>query len=273
MLTPARGGLAALLLAGILAGRAAADVVDFTWSPAYPVMGEMVTYTATDNHSRPVTQWLWQYKFTSGSCTDDWHNGPLQGQPVVYFFENDPGIWLVRLTVTYGGPPYPPPPNTVITKSVIILPPTKVVPTDGWDTPAALGVPITVKFRIETSVRPCGIYLDAEAQELIVDRWLLSPPFSPEYPPDDTLWTPYPPPHPLFKIPHPGNQIEDVKDQTIPPGAWAQIPVGATYSRARQCMRLRYTDPCGDVQYIDLQSVNVNRIKVDANHWKVTAGP
>ena len=49
---------ATILFLSLLASQAIANVTDFTWSPGDPVMGEMVAYTAIDDHSRPVTSYL-----------------------------------------------------------------------------------------------------------------------------------------------------------------------------------------------------------------------
>jgi len=235
------GGLAALLLAGVLAGPAHANVTDFTISPSDPVMGEVVRYTAMDDQSRPVQTWLWEYKYTSGSCQSNWINGGINSS-VASYYETRPGTWDVRLTVTYAYPPSAP--TVIATHSVTVAPATKFTTVAGLNTPTPWTSNIVLKFRVEADSRPCGPYLNIGnaniAQEKITNIWQLSPPFQPEHPPD-VDWTP-PQPVANFRLQANGNtsEILDTQTMSMPPQFWALIPVNPNgyYTSIRQSLRL-----------------------------------
>lgn len=261
-------------MVGILADPAAALVTDFTLSPPDPVMGETVLYRAVDDGLGPsVASYTWQYKYTSGACSPGWITAGSHDSSVM-FSETRPGTWDVRLTVTYNPPPMPPHADTVITKSVTIAPATSFTIVEGLDTPTSRFNSITVKFRVNAASRPCGPGVSQTlAQEKITNKHLLSPPFYPEYPPDDTDWTPSAP-DPVFRFPPGSNTIWDVKSNgDVVNMEWANIPLGSTYYTITQHLRIKYTDPCSDLQTIDLGSVILRRVKSDDSNWKIQQGP
>ncbi len=237
-------------------------------------MGETVYYTAVnDGQGPPVATYTWEYKYTSGSCQGNWVNVG-SNSCLIAFIESRPGTWDVRLTVTYNPPPYPPHAPSPYINPVTVAPATKFTIVGGLDTPTSRFNPITVKFRVEAASRPCGPGVSMTlAQEKIENRHLLSPPFYPEYPPDDTNWTPDTP-DPAFRFPSGSNEIWDVKNNGSTVNmVWSQIQTGATYFSMRQMLRIKYTDPCSVVQTIDLGSVDLKRVKVDDSNWKVSRGP
>ncbi len=267
-----RGG-AAVLLVGLLTTPVAAVVTDFTWLPADPIMGETVAYTAvTDGQAPFPATYKWEYKFTSGSCQGTWIDS-MQTSQTASFVEHRPGTWDIRLTVTYNPPPFPVHAPTVITKSVTIAPATRFTIIGGLNTATSRFDSITVKYRVDAAARQCGPYVCVNvAQEKIVNKWFLSPPLFPQFPPDSD-WVPDTP-VPEFQFQLGSNEIWDVKvNGSTVNLVWSQIPIGSTYYLMTQNMRLKYTDPCGDTKYIDLGSVMLKRVKQDANNWIVTFGP
>jgi hypothetical protein len=260
------GGLAGLLIVGLLSTPAAALVTDFTWSPADPVMGEMVTYTAQNDGRNPVTSYKWEWKYTSGSRQLDWFDSGCTG-PTPTFWETRPGTWDMRLTVTYGGPPGPPPAPTVITKSVTIAPATHFTTVAGLNTSTIYTIAIVLKFQVDAASRPCGggIQMSCVAQERITNDWWLKPPADIEYPPD-TDWGPDTP-NERFALDR--EEILDRQTNGLYPSAWAQISSGIDFSVFTQELRLKYVDPCGDTKYIDLGSHIVFWFKVDPDNWEI----
>lgn len=261
----------ALVILGHLASQANADVTDFTYSPSAPLMGEVVTYTAVNNNTKPVVSYKWEYKFTSGACAGTWVTSPSNVSTVA-FFESRPGTWDVRLTVTYGASGgYPPPPPTVITKSVTIAPATKFSITSGLNTPTLNGQPIDFYFRVEGATRPCGTNLMGMfAQEKITNIWHLSPPWATLTEPDSD-WIPANPPSNVFELV--GNQIKDHKVTWVPPTKWNVIPAPSPFWKETQHIRLRYVDPCGDTKYIPLGSVVLERVKLNSTDYQFNTVP
>jgi len=256
-------------LVGVLAGPAAAVVTDFTVDPSDPVMGETVEYAAVDDGLYPPPDtYKWEYKYTSGSCQQDWVEGSTASY--VVFIESRPGTWDVRLTATYaqdssGDPPHAP---SVITKSVTIAPATHFTVLPGClDTPTLYTSSILLKFRVEAASRPCGHYICyLLAQESLTDIWCRKPPFTDEYP-ADVDWTPNVAVD-AFHLEE--NEIWDTHSVLWAPGDWSVIGEGQSFATLTQALRLKYTDPCNEIQTIDLGSHHLTRVKVDANNWKIT---
>lgn len=263
-----RGG-AAVLLVGLLTTPVAAVVTDFTWLPADPVMGETVAYTAvTDGQAPFPATYKWEYKFTSGSCQGTWIDS-MQTSQTASFVEHRPGTWDIRLTVTYNPPPFPVHAPTVIIKSVTIAPATHFTIIGGFNTNTLIGTSIIAKFRVEAATRPCGSYICANvAQERLTNRWCLSPPY-PQQNLADSDWVPDTA-DPAFQFQPGTNEIWDTKTQNT--GVWSALPVDVNneYRRDVQWLRIKYIDPCGDTQTLDIGSFTIRRFKVDDYNWKIT---
>jgi len=229
-------------------------------------MGESVSYTAVDDWLYPPPDtYKWEYKYTSGSCQQDWVEGSTDSY--VVFIESRPGTWDVRLTATYaqdssGDPPHAP---SVITKSVTIAPATHFTTVEGLDTATTYTSSIVLKLRVDAASRPCGPYIEYNvAQEEITNIWLVSPPFPAEYPPD-IGWTPE---GPIEKFHLVGNQIWDSHGNTLTQAQWDTIPSNNfVYCTCTQRLRIRYVDPCSETKYIELGSHVLDRRK-----WTRTIG-
>ncbi|MEK6259167.1 MAG: hypothetical protein AABP62_11175 [Planctomycetota bacterium] len=249
---------------------AIADVTDITYTPTSPIMGQIVTYTAVNDGTKPVTSYKWEYKYTSGTCPGTWELAPGNTNTVA-FYEARPGTWQVRLTATYGPgtgmPPTPPPTPAVITKDVTIAPATGFAIVGGLDVTTARTSSIVVKFRVKAGTNDCGQFLSMRciAQEILTDYVTLNPPFSGTAP-DDVDWWPDTA-QPTFKLV--GNEIHDTKAFSFSDADWNAIPAGATFLSSVQALRLKYVDPCGTTKYISLGSIRIYWEKVGANNWRL----
>ncbi|MEZ6063107.1 MAG: hypothetical protein R3C19_22410 [Planctomycetaceae bacterium] len=254
---------------------AAAQINDFTWDPPDPVMGELVTYTAvTQGNTQPVQSYSWEYRYTSGPCQDPWHTGYWANGAEWLSPEPRPGTWEVKLTVTYQSPGQdpvsgmmlPPPPPSVIIKPLTVAPATKIVVVAGHDEKAPVTGQVIFRFRVESATRPCGPFLGsvAMAQEKMTNVTFVNPPFGAN--PDDSDWAPTGGSTPEFGFPGGGNEIVDIQDQSGFETIWPAIVF--RYMRAEQHLRLKYTDPCGQIQHIVLGTVIHVRVKENATEWR-----
>jgi len=255
-------------LVGVLAGPAAAVVTDFTVDPSDPVMGESVSYTAVDDWLYPPPDtYKWEYKYTSGSCQQDWiDSGSTDSYGI--FIESRPGTWDVRLTATYaqdssGDPPHAP---SVITKSVTIAPATHFTTVAGTGTLTPYTSDIVLKFRVDAAARPCGPYIEYNvAQERITNIWLQSPPYPQQNPPDGE-WTPDGA-IPRFRLS--GNEIWDTHGNGLDAGGWDSIYAPNYFSIVTQHLRLKYVDPCNETKTIDLASHVLKWQTATSSNWRI----
>lgn len=245
-----------------------AEVTGLTTNPSTPVMGQMVVYSLVDDGMDDISTVKWEYKY-GGSCAAGYpyiEDTTQTGTQAIYY-ENRPGPWNLRVTITYnpnsgGGPPHAP---TILTPSVTIAPATGFTIAAGLNTPANWGDPIFVEFQVKAGSVDCGPYLGSVlAQEKITNKWFQSPPLNPP-PWPDSNWTPNQA-DPKFQLD--GSVVKDKKDLED----WSQAlfdAVSGVFYEADQEIRLKYEDPCGVTQYISLGTVRLKRVKVSATEWKV----
>lgn len=145
-----------------------------------------------------------------------------------------------------------------------IAPADHVIITAGLNTPPR-NAPIIVRFKLKAGSKDCGGYITGLAQELITDKTARPVPPFPANLPDDTDWTPDQS-APEFQLQ--GNTIADKKDHENFP--WIVIPFpDFWYYKATRHLRLKYTDPCGAEQFIDLGSYRLIRERVDEHNWQI----
>ncbi len=114
---------------------------------------------------------------------------------------------------------------------------------------------------IEAATRPCGPWISAMAQERMTEIQFANPPFAGNYPTSD--WSPVE--HPVTEFRIEGNQIFDVHHQEGFEALWPLLQLFVM--RSKQHLRLKFTDPCGQVQYVYLGTVTHVRLKANDNEW------
>lgn len=259
--------LSVVLLALFLTQPCFGEVTGVTSNPSSPLMGEIVAYSLIDDGMDDIVSVKWEYKFTSGSCVGLWIEDNTQTGPTATWRESRPGTWAMRITITYGinsgGQMHPP---TVINTSVTIAPATKFTFAGGFNTPANLGDPIFALYQVEGADRPCGPYLvGCVIQEKLTNKELPNPPFTTN-PADDANFQPE---QAADEFHLEENIVHDEKTFN-PEGPWyEQLAVGGTAYECDQALRLKYIDPCGVTQYIDLGTFHFRRVKVSNSQWKL----
>lgn len=270
--------LVVILLLGLPAASALGQITDVVSQVGTeyrtPVMGEESHYwgIGTLPQGWMVSQWTWYHRYRSDTCTTDWVTSATGngGTPHYSFMHQIPGIhevWLVVAYFNYITMQCEAP--TQVIKGFAITPADTVYLVGGLETPALLANPIMMTFRIYAGDRPIGDFAAGLAQERITDQWNLSPPMPTPNPPD---WPNFVPDSPIPTFYRMGSYIHDQKSHGVM-FPWAGIPVGETYIRYTQHLRLKYTDPCGQEQIIPLGSFRLQRTRIDADHWKYSLQP
>lgn len=156
-----------VFLAGLPVSQTVAQITDFSWIPAEPVIGEAVDYFPVGEAPMGyMAAHRWEYRYAptqptiGGGCEMPWV-ATNWGVMSLHAEQNVPGDFQIRLTVSYTSymlPPGPPIPNTVKTKTVSIAPPNRVEIIDGMDEPALFADPVIVEFQIYSGSQPIGPY-------------------------------------------------------------------------------------------------------------------
>lgn len=128
--------------------------------------------------------------------------------------------------------------------------------------------PILLKFRVEADSRPCGPTVEDMAQEFRTNYQFMSPPYFDLT--DDTDWVP-PQPISTFCLAVNGytSEIWDTHWTGLNSVGWGTITQDDVFVSAKQQLRIKYVDPCGDEQECYLGQHEIWWRKVDANNWQV----
>lgn len=253
-----------------------ADVTDFTWTPAPINVGQNATYTAVDNGTKTIASCKWEYQYVNGTiCTSGWFTG-LSNSTTQSWFEATPGLYNVRMTVTYapvGAPPVAPP-QTIITKPVTVVAADGFVVTKGYNTSVANGggMPnpplLEVDFKITCAGNDAGTMIAGFPQELITNKTVIIGGVSTGLG-DDPDWTPATGAGGGMTFYKQGNLIIDMKSTNFTAADWNAVGVGDVFYTFTQSMRINWTDPCGNVEASNLGSINLARKKVSATEWQL----
>lgn len=185
--------LLSFCIVGLLAQQAIGQVTDFSWTPASPVIGNVVSFSPVGGPPPSYTasaKWEFRYAATQPNyggvhAPMNWSLGSDFSMTLPWqCYINCPGDWEVRLTVAYTPmmPPGNPLPNSVIVKTVSAVPPDNVVVVSGMNSPVQFNQQITLQYQVRRGTTPIGITAEGYGELRFEQRWQLSPPFSPPNP-------------------------------------------------------------------------------------------
>lgn len=241
-------------------------------TPRTPVHGEEAQYEGTGTVEYPwqVGSWTMTWKWI-GDCGHETQpqsgSSGYAGTPYWNYFHFIPGTIEFSLTVNYSNWTTFQFYTNTVTQQFTVAPADDVDPDAGLAIPTLHTNPITLSLKITAGGRIIGANATGTAQRRITDM-TQTPPLPPNPPdPPDGVWEPligYPSATFYRSFTH----IIDTKwlEAGFP---WDQIPVGTSFRTFTENIRLYYTAPCGELQYLPLGVVYLTCTKVDHTHWQV----
>ncbi len=245
----------AVLVASSLVGLALADITSITYTPSPIVIGNGVLYTANDNGTPQIKSWKWEYRCPGANWV------AASGTNTCLMYEGYAGNYEIRCTASFQAAGYPPvqKPDQPFVINITINPPDSDGVVAGLNTPASIyGGQVTIDFQLYSGGKKVGAYIQGTPEERI-----RRPQFG-----FDSGWSG---PIAGTYFLHEG-VIKDVKSASLPAdqqAAWDATPVGGVIDDFYQQNRLKSKDSCNTEKFYYFPEHHFQRVKVDANNWKL----
>lgn len=246
--------------------------------PTSPIpCGTTVTFSLVNRPSGYyVASIAWSYHYVfSTDCDDPWKPLGSPGSFNPSSYEGMPGTQKVRCQVTYG-PTIPgnvPITETVI-KDIVVAPPETAEVVSGNNVSTPVDTYCDTRYSVKS--QGVGFNLSGFAQEYVYDAVVLGMPADPDAP-GSTLekWVPTSSSDPTyFKFQINGNTILDKKIWNTDGNMafWNALqPLPFTLVTAKQKLRIRLADTCGNPLYYELSPVfNITMSKDTATTYTIS---